>query len=89
MRNAVSFKFSEDPGRAAGNAVFIELKRRQKEVFYWKGDGKEVDFIVKECLDVIEAIQVCWDPEDERTRKRETKALYRTMDEFDLHRVSL
>jgi predicted AAA+ superfamily ATPase len=86
LRNAVSFKFSEDLGRAAENAVFIELKRREKEVFYWKGNGGEVDFIVKEGLDVDEAIQVCWDPEDEHTRKRETKALYRAMEEFDLHR---
>ncbi|MCD4808342.1 MAG: ATP-binding protein, partial [Methanosarcinales archaeon] len=48
LRNAVSFKFSEDRGRLAENAVFVELKRRKKEVFYWKSDAGEVDFIVKD-----------------------------------------
>ena len=46
LRNAVSFKFSKDVGKLAENLVFIELKRQEKEVFYWKGKG-EVDFIIK------------------------------------------
>ena len=47
LRNAVSFKFSEDLGKLAENIVLIELKRRAKEVYFWKGK-KEVDFIVRE-----------------------------------------
>jgi predicted AAA+ superfamily ATPase len=31
LRNAVSFKFSDDLGRAIENLVFIELKRRSSE----------------------------------------------------------
>jgi len=46
LRNAVSFKFSKDIGKLAENAVFIELKRRGKEIYYWKNKG-EVDFVVK------------------------------------------
>ena len=46
LRNAVSLRFSEDIGRLAENAVFIELKRRGKEVYYWKNKaGKEIDFL--------------------------------------------
>ena len=47
LRNAVSFKFSKDEGRLAENLVFIELKRRNKDVYYWENKG-EVDFVVKE-----------------------------------------
>lgn len=86
LRNAVSFKFSEDLGRLAENAVFSELKRRGKEVFYWKGEDGEVDFVTKEGLKPAEAIQVCWNPEEERTRKRETKALYGAMKELKLNK---
>lgn len=86
LRNAVSFKFSEDRGRLAENAVFVELKRRKKEVFYWKSDAGEVDFIVKDGLQPEEAIQVCWNLEEERTRKREVKALYSAMEIFNLER---
>jgi len=46
LRNAVSFKFSNDFGKLAENAVLTELKRKEQEVYFWKGN-KEVDFIVK------------------------------------------
>ena len=84
LRNAVSFKFSEDLGRLAENAVFVELKRRAKEVFYWKSAAREVDFIVRSGLQIEEAIQVCWNLDHERTRKRETRALYSAMETFNL-----
>ena len=44
LRNAVSFKFSEDLGKLAENLVVIECKRRGEEVYFWKGK-REVDFI--------------------------------------------
>ena len=47
LRNAVSFKFSDDLGKLAENIVLIELKRRGKEVYFWKGK-REIDFIVRE-----------------------------------------
>jgi len=84
LRNAASFKFSEDIGRLAENAVFVELKRRAKEVFYWKSATGEVDFIVRTGLQIEEAIQVCWNLDSERTRKRETRALYSAMEAFNL-----
>jgi len=46
LRNAVSFKFSKDEGRLAENSVFLELKRRGREFYYWKNKG-EVDFVIK------------------------------------------
>jgi hypothetical protein len=47
LRNAVSFKFSDDLGRLSENLVLIELKRRKNEVYFWKGK-REVDFVVRE-----------------------------------------
>jgi hypothetical protein len=47
LRNAISFKFSEDLGKLAENIVLIELKRRNKEVYFFKGK-REIDFIIKE-----------------------------------------
>ncbi len=47
LRNAVSFKFSEDLGKLAENAVLVELKRREKETYFWKGKN-EVDFVTRE-----------------------------------------
>jgi predicted AAA+ superfamily ATPase len=54
LRNTVSFRFSEDVGRLVENVVFIELKRRGKDVYYWKDKtGKEVDFLIKEFSDIL------------------------------------
>lgn len=74
MRNAVCFRFSEDLGRIYENAVLLELKRRNKEVYYWKDKG-EVDFLLKEGLKVKELIQVCVDLPDKNTKARELKGL--------------
>ncbi len=83
LRNAVSFVFMENIGRLMENAVFTELKRQGKEVFYWKGK-KEIDFLIKEDLKVRRLIQVCYDIEDKETKKRETEALLEGMKEFRL-----
>jgi uncharacterized protein len=59
LRNAVSFKFSEDEGRLSENLVFIELKRKQKEMYYWKSKG-EIDFVIKNKDNSVDLINVCY-----------------------------
>lgn len=70
LRNAVSFKFSNDLGKLAENVVLIELKRRGKDVYFWKGK-KEVDFVVRE-MGELTAINVSYTDDP---RKRETDGL--------------
>jgi len=85
LRNAVSFKVSEDFGRLAENIVFLEILRRGKEVFFWKNKNQqEVDFIIKDGLKEIQLIQVCWDVKNEKTKKREIEGLLSAMEEFNL-----
>jgi len=74
--NAIIPRFSENLGRLYENIVCIELKRRGKEIYYWKNPRREeVDFVVKDGLEVKQLIQVCYDIGDENTKQRETKAL--------------
>ena len=56
------------------NLVFLELKRRGKEVYY-HNRLKECDFVIKEKTKIVEAIQVSWSIEDESTYKRELAGL--------------
>ncbi len=85
LRNAVSFRFMEDIGIIYENTVFIELVRRGKEPYYWRDEqGGEVDFVVKEGMKIKEIIQVCYDIEDEKTKKREIKALLNAIQEFKI-----
>ena len=85
LRNALCFKFRENLGQLYENMVFVELKRRGKEIYYWKDlKQKECDFVIKEGLKITEAIQVTYNIEDPDTKKREINGLMAAMKEFDL-----
>ncbi|MHA1856071.1 MAG: ATP-binding protein [Promethearchaeota archaeon] len=75
LRNAVSFHTTKDRGKYAENLVCMELLRRNKEVYYWKDDKHEVDFIVRDGGVIEELIQVSWDMKKESTRNREFDGL--------------
>ena len=82
LRNAVSFKFSKDEGKLAENLVFIELLRRNQDVYYWNGKG-EVDFIVKESNAGLIAINVCYGI----VKERETKGMEEFKEKFKVKKM--
>lgn len=55
---ANSLSFSEDKGRLLENLVYLALRRKHKELYYFKDQG-ECDFIVKEAQNILHIIQVC------------------------------
>lgn len=55
----LGFNFSENKGRILENIVYVELLRRGKEVYYHAGKY-ECDFLIKEGLQIVEAIQVVY-----------------------------
>lgn len=59
LRNAISFRFSEDEGKLAENLVYIELTRSGSDPCYWK-KKHEVDFVVKNPDNSLSAINVCY-----------------------------
>ncbi|MDZ7777252.1 MAG: ATP-binding protein [Bacteroidales bacterium] len=58
LANANSLSFSSDKGRLLENLVFINLRRRYKEIFYFNRNY-ECDFVVREKNQIIKVIQVC------------------------------
>lgn len=69
LSKAVSASFSSDKGRMLENIVFLALRRRYKNLFYFKNKG-ECDFIVKEKDKATQAIQVCYElTEDDKERE--------------------
>jgi predicted AAA+ superfamily ATPase len=65
-----------DVGRALENVVFLELLRRGYQV--WTGKtkaGKEVDFVAKSTVGILEYYQVAETMRGEETRERELSAL--------------
>ena len=57
MRSHVAFTFSEDSGRLLENVVYLELRRRGKDVFYFK-DTRECDFVIRDKNQITQAFQV-------------------------------
>ncbi|MFQ5620995.1 MAG: ATP-binding protein [Candidatus Nanoarchaeia archaeon] len=90
IRNAVSFKFSKDQGRLAENVVYIELRARGEEPYYWSGD-KEVDFIIKNKDNTITAINVTYGPIQEREIKglKEFKQKFKKTKELTLITIDI
>ena len=84
VASRLGFGFSENRGRLMENVVFIELKRRNKEVFYHSGK-QECDFLVTENLNVVEAIQVTYELKEENIN-REINGLKEAMQLFNISR---
>jgi predicted AAA+ superfamily ATPase len=79
----LGFRFSENLGRLLENLVFIELRRRGKEVWYHNGKH-ECDFIILEKETVTDAIQVCYSMADPAVRKREIAGLIEALECYQL-----
>lgn len=80
---SIAFKFSENISRILENTVFLELKRRGYEIYYHK-DKFEYDFVIKEELEILKAIQVTKSLDDDETKKREIAGLIDAMNKYNL-----
>ena len=79
----VAFNFSENTGKRLENLVFIELVRREVEVYYHLKKN-ECDFIIEEGLNITKAIQVCLILDNIVTKKREIDGLCEALKEYNL-----
>jgi uncharacterized protein len=83
LAKILGFRTSEDCGRTLENIVFVELKRRGYEVFYYSG-AKECDFVVRRNSRSHQVIQVCLELHNSGTNEREELGLVEAMDQFSL-----
>lgn len=84
LASMVSFTLSEDYGRMLENIVFIHLRRKYKNIFYFKGK-KECDFIVKEKNKITQCFQVCSVLND-YNKEREITGIKEAMNYFSLRK---
>ncbi|NMC61555.1 MAG: ATP-binding protein [SAR324 cluster bacterium] len=84
LRRAASRSAQHDSGKILENLVFLELKRKEAEVFYFK-EKQEVDFVVTEDGKSVGAIQICASNlKDSVTKKCEIRALFECMENLIL-----
>ncbi|MBU2637284.1 MAG: ATP-binding protein [Bacteroidetes bacterium] len=85
LADAVAFQFSKNKGKFLENLVFLELRRKFPEIYYYKASNNlEVDFLIKSGKNDLMLIQVADNLDSEKTRHRELAALEKAMDELKL-----
>lgn len=80
--NAVASSFTDNNGRKLENLVFLQLRTKFREIFYFKDKG-ECDFVIKEEDRVTQAIQVCYQLNDENMN-REIHGILAALHFFEL-----
>jgi len=87
LAKQIAFHFSKKQGRYLENIVYLELRRRYREIYYYKTeDGLEVDFLIREGTQIALLIQVTESLNDPKTCEREHKALHKAMKELGVER---
>lgn len=84
LNNATEFRFSDDIGKSLENAIFLELKRKEFDIYYYRTSKSECDFLVFDKNTISDIIQVTFDMSDENTKSREIKGLIEACKNFDL-----
>ena len=83
MAMSVGFRATADDGRVLENIVYLELLRREYEVYYHR-IVKECDFLLRQKGKIIGAIQVCTEMSNDATRQREIAGLIEALDSHKL-----
>ncbi|MDO9577831.1 MAG: ATP-binding protein [Candidatus Cloacimonadales bacterium] len=72
----ISFSLNDNQGKLLENLIFMELIRREKEIYFAK-NGMECDFLIMGKNGIAQLIQVSYDLSNEQTLQREIKPLLR------------
>jgi len=80
ISNVIGFRFMENFGKCLENLVAVELQRKfgkpTYEISYWKDyQQHEVDFVIKQGLDIKQLIQVTYASSKDEIEKREIRSL--------------
>ena len=77
----ITFKFKEKQGVLLENLVFLHLRKKYQEVFYYKTKSNyEVDFFIPEAALLV---QVSYDISDLETKEREIRSLIEAKSELE------
>ena len=80
---ANSASFSKDRGKMLENIVFLGLRKKYRDIFYFQ-EKNECDFIIKQKEKIVSAIQVCFDFNEEN-KDREINGLISALKKFNLN----
>lgn len=83
--NAVGFQFSPNTGKHLENLVYLALRRKSSEIYYYTSPEKyEVDFYLPDTRQLIQVTQQMNQP---GTRERELRAIESALQQLKVERV--
>lgn len=82
MARILGFRLSPDDGRFLENIVYLQLLRQGKEIYYHRGKY-ECDFLVREGMQIVSAIQVTYQLHA-KNRQREVMGLMEALKSYGL-----
>jgi predicted AAA+ superfamily ATPase len=85
--DVISNTMTEDLGRKLENLVFLHLRHRYTELYYFDEKG-ECDFVAMKHNSVVELVQVCYDLNPDNL-KRELNGLLQAMRFFNLSKATI
>ena len=87
MVNVISNSITEDLGRKLENLIFLHLRRKYTELFYFDDKG-ECDFVAMQNSQVVELVQVCYELTPDNLKK-EKNGLLQAMRFFNLFKATI
>ncbi len=82
IASRLGFRFTENNGRLLENSIYLELKRRGHELYYYS-QKHECDFLIKENMHITHAIQVVYTLNAENAN-REIAGLKEAMSTYNI-----
>ncbi|MEI6752013.1 MAG: ATP-binding protein [Paludibacter sp.] len=79
--DSISTTFTRNLEHILENAVYLHLRRKHKEIYYFSQNNAECDFVVVEKGSIVSLIQVCYELNFDN-KEREMKGLNSAMDEL-------
>lgn len=80
----------ENRGHLLENLIFIHLRRRTEEIYYYRtAKTQEIDFVWLDNHKNKHLVQVCFSLNDPVTKKREISSLTQAMEELDLRESTI
>lgn len=91
---AKAVQHSPNTGKYLENLIFTELIKRgnesNREVFYYKTrNDREIDFVLKKGVEIVELIQVAYEVNNHDVEQREIKALVEASQELNVSNLTI
>ena len=86
---SLSHSMTSDYGKLIENLIFVDLKRKGNEIYYYSCGNYEVDFMTQKGREITDLIQVSFSISDDDTKSREIESLLKASDKLRCNNLTI